>query len=81
MSVLDDIFGTQIDKENAPELILLKDIKRDGGTQMRAGLDQPTVKEYADAMVSFGPRALPPLIVFYDGSNYWLADGFTATRR
>ena len=76
MSVLDDIFGTQIDKENAPELILLKDIKRDGGTQMRAGLDQPTVKEYADAMVSFGPRALPPLIVFYDGSNYWLADGF-----
>ena len=75
-SVLDDIFGNA-PSDRTRETILLQDIKRDGGTQMRAGLDEPTVLEYADAMrTSGGWGTFPPLVVYYDGSNYWLADGF-----
>lgn len=52
----------------------LSDIRVDGGTQSRAGVDQTTVDEYAAAM-SDGAE-FPELVVFYDGSTYWLADGF-----
>ena len=48
-----------------------------GGTQMRAGLNEETVVEYAEAMIvagDYGP--FPPVAVYYDGSVYWLADGF-----
>lgn len=49
-------------------------IRIDGGTQSRVQLNQDTVDEYAEAYkagVSF-----PPVIVFFDGTDYWLADGF-----
>ena len=54
-------------------------IRTDGGTQARAGLNKDTVTEYADVLytqdrVSNWP--FPPLEVFYDGVDYWLADGF-----
>ncbi len=51
-------------------------IKVDGGTQMRAQLDAATVAEYADTMTASGWGAFPPIIAYYDGSDYWLADGF-----
>jgi len=44
------------------------------GMQVRARLCEETVKEYAEAM-SAGAK-FPPVIVFHDGTNYWLADGF-----
>ena len=52
----------------------LGDIRFDGGTQMRVGLDGDTVKEYRDAYES--GVDMPPVVVYFDGSAYWLADGF-----
>lgn len=49
-------------------------LRRDGGTQPRAAMNHQTVTEYATDM---GEGAqFPPVVVFYDGSDYWLADGF-----
>ena len=49
-------------------------IRRDGGTQPRAALHPPTVQNYAEALAR--GEDLPPVDVFYDGTTYWLADGF-----
>jgi hypothetical protein len=51
-------------------------IQIDGGTQMRASLDAATVQEYQDAMQPAGWGDFPPVICYYDGAQYWLADGF-----
>jgi phage N-6-adenine-methyltransferase len=52
----------------------LCDIRTDGGTQPRAQLDLATISEYTEQMAD--GAAFPPIIVFYDGADYWLADGF-----
>jgi N6-adenosine-specific RNA methylase IME4 len=52
----------------------LNKIVVDGGTQSRAGLDDATVFEYTEAMLA--GDAFEPVVVFYDGKRYWLADGF-----
>ena len=49
-------------------------IRIDGGTQSRDQLNEDVVKEYADCMKD--GAVFPPITVFYDGSDYWLADGF-----
>jgi hypothetical protein len=49
-------------------------IRRDGGTQTRESLDYGTVTDYADAMTE--GSTFPAIVVYYDGSEYWLADGF-----
>lgn len=49
-------------------------IRIDGGTQMRQSIDYATVDEYETAYRR--EEKLPPLKVFYDGAEYWLADGF-----
>lgn len=49
-------------------------IRIDGGTQMRVSINQDKVAEYAEKMregVQF-----PPLKVTFDGTVYWLYDGF-----
>ncbi len=56
--------------------IPLERIKTDGGTQMRAALDPDTVQEYLDAMQPIGWGDFPAVIVYYDGKDHWLADGF-----
>lgn len=55
-------------------LINLKKIRLDGGTQPRAELDIDLIREYAAAMLN--GDEFPPVTVFYDGTDYWLADGF-----
>ena len=50
-------------------------IRRDGGTQSRAAIHEATVADYAEAMAD--PNTVfPPVIVYHDGKDYWLADGF-----
>ena len=55
-----------------------KKIRIDGGTQMRAVIDDETVAEYTERYRA--GEKMPALIVFYDGENYWLADGFHRIR-
>lgn len=54
--------------------IKLEDIRIDGGTQPRCDIDEDLVSEYAEDMQD-GDK-FPPVVVFQDGANYWLADGF-----
>ena len=56
------------------ESLLLSVIRTDGGTQARVSLNQTVVNEYADA-IKDGDK-FPPVTVFYDGAEHWLADGF-----
>lgn len=56
-------------------MIELAKIRTDGGTQARAEIHEETVAEYAEAMQD-PDTVFPPAIVYYDGKNYWLADGF-----
>ena len=46
----------------------------DKGTQSRAQISEETVSDYAEAM-SAGDT-FPPITVFFDGVEYYLADGF-----
>lgn len=52
----------------------LSSIRIDGDTQVRLSLDQLVVDQYAEHMLD-GDK-FPPVIVFHDGSDHWLADGF-----
>jgi hypothetical protein len=49
-------------------------IRIDGGTQSRVQLNQDTVDEYAEAYKA--DASFPAVTVFFDGTDYWLADGF-----
>jgi hypothetical protein len=46
----------------------------DKGTQSRAAISEDTVTDYAEAMQA-GDQ-FPPITVFHDGVDYYLADGF-----
>lgn len=52
----------------------LKEIRIDGGTQGRVELNQDVVAEYAE-IVRDGAD-LPPVTLFNDGTDLWMADGF-----
>lgn len=49
-------------------------LRTDGGTQPRTAINWTTVAEYAEDMAQ--EAAFPPVIVYHDGADYWLADGF-----
>ena len=49
-------------------------IRIDGDTQAREALSQEKVAEYSELMQD--GAVFPPIEVFFDGSEYWLADGF-----
>lgn len=52
----------------------LKQIRLDGGTQVRASIKEAAVMRYATDLE--GGAAFPPMRVFFDGTDYWLSDGF-----
>ena len=59
--------------------LAIANIRRDGGTQIRAALDEDTVAEYT-ALIQAGVN-LPPVGVYQDGplsrgTKFWLWDGF-----
>lgn len=62
--------------EQKPKILMLKIslIRRDGGTQPRAEINQAIASEYAEEMHS--GAVFPPVLVFDDGINKWLVDGF-----
>ena len=50
-------------------------IRTDGGTQNRVnGINSEIVDEYAES-IQAGAK-FPPVEVYYDGTHYWLTDGF-----
>ena len=53
------------------KLIRLSDIRIDGGTQPRTVIDEELVSEYSNCVDD-----LPPITIFHDGVDNWLADGF-----
>lgn len=54
--------------------INLNTIRIDGGTQSRAEINQDVVADYAER-ISDGSE-FPPITVFFDGVDHYLADGF-----
>ena len=56
------------------KLLNIADIRIDGGTQTRVKLIQEKVDEYAELMKD-GIK-FPPVVVFYDGKDYWMSAGF-----
>lgn len=52
----------------------LNTIRIDGGTQSRVEINNDAVSDYAEA-VKVGIE-FPPVVVFHDGADHWLADGF-----
>jgi hypothetical protein len=55
-------------------LIELDKIRTDGGTQVREEITTHIVWEYAELMRE--GAHFPPVVVYFDGKDYWLADGF-----
>ena len=45
-----------------------------GGTQARVATNDEAISSYADAMLE--GAQFPPIAAYFDGSKYWLADGF-----
>lgn len=56
------------------KLLHLDKIVTSAGTQIRASIDSDTVNEYAEGMQE--KNQFPPVVVFHNGSQFILADGF-----
>ncbi len=54
-------------------MIALSDIQN-GGAQMRVEMKPNVVRDYADDMAD--GVIFPPVVVYHDGTDYWLGDGF-----
>lgn len=52
----------------------MKYVRLDGGTQPRAEILESVINDYAERIEA--GDAFPPVTIFFDGSEYWLADGF-----
>lgn len=65
---------SNVTRSIATQLLPITNIRTDGGTQSRAELNEEAIADYAEAISD--DVAFPPVLVFYDGQDYWLADGF-----
>ena len=57
-----------------PVDLSISSVRIDGGTQPRVEVSDDVVRDDAEALKAGGK--FPPVLVFYDGTDYWLADGF-----
>lgn len=75
-SATPDIMGAVLAGNDQPlaSSLRIADIRRDGGTQPRAGLDDAHVNDLVAALAA--GETLPPVDVMYDGAAYWLYDGY-----
>jgi len=64
---------TNYGEGNAVELAVTE-VVVNAGTQVRQSILEDTVAEFADAMAS--GATFPPVVVFHDGNQHHLADGF-----
>ncbi|UJB72676.1 ParB-like nuclease domain-containing protein (plasmid) [Acaryochloris sp. 'Moss Beach'] len=64
--------------ESTIQLVEIAKIRMDGGTQPRSKLYEDVVAEYAEDMKQ--GATFPPVVIYYDGKDYWLADGFHRVR-
>lgn len=63
-------------------MLELSKIKTHEASQAREEINESKIAEYADHITNGG--SFPPIIVFYDSTSYWLADGWhrlLATKR
>lgn len=60
------------------EKMKISQIMLDGGTQAREKLDFQYIADVAEKIVQ--GNDIEPIILFFDGSKYWLADGFHRAR-
>ncbi len=77
LEVIDDLEESSPKKTPISPGILnipLEKIRLDGGTQPRAFMNGNIVQEYGMEMQQ--GAVFPPVILFNDGSDYWLADGY-----
>lgn len=58
----------------AEKTLPMEVVRIDGGTQSRCAIDGNMVENYAEQMAE--GAAFPPVVAFFDGKEYWLADGF-----
>jgi len=56
------------------KLVSLEKIDIYGGTQTRVATNDQAIIAYAEAMQE--GAEFPPIVVYFDGAQYWLADGF-----
>jgi uncharacterized ParB-like nuclease family protein len=56
------------------KLLKLDQLTIDGGTQPRERICEATVAEYAEAIRD--GAEFPAVVVYHDGTTYWLVDGF-----
>lgn len=61
-------------KGNGMKKLNLDAIRLDGDTQPRISLDSQRVFEYSEQMKE--GDEFPAIVVFFDGSDHWLSDGF-----
>ena len=64
----------QEERTNNDRKVALVEIRTDGGTQPRTELNQEIIAEYAELLTQ--GAQFPAISVYFDGVNYWLADGF-----
>ena len=67
-------FSSKINPTQSNDKLLITSIRRDGKTQPRNKIDSSVVKEYAQDMAQ--GDIFPPVLVFFDDTDYWLADGY-----
>lgn len=60
--------------ESSVQSVKIDKVRMDGGTQARYQLYEEVAAEYAEDIRS--GKKYPPIVVFFDGKEYWLADGF-----
>lgn len=54
--------------------VLLEQIEIYAGTQVRQSIDDETVTQYAERMME--GDVFPPVVLFHDGTVYYIGDGF-----